>query len=166
MKVCKLSVCKELTLYQSVHENVSESPLHPLFLHKTIQLSPFDLVNHPLSAILQTGDIYRIFHELQHSLATFATSILWCYNFNGMIKWYEISCGVLYIVTIMSVLLQLSSWWWAFKGRKTSNILYENKIITCAFGCFTGCIICRRLVGVLCILQILLQCDWHMLIRL
>ena len=26
-------------------------------------------VNRPLSAILQTGDIYRIFHELQHSLA-------------------------------------------------------------------------------------------------
>ena len=24
---------------------------------------------------------------------TFATSILWCYNFNGMIKWYDISCG-------------------------------------------------------------------------
>jgi len=26
-----------------VHENVSESLLHSLFLHKTIQLSPFDL---------------------------------------------------------------------------------------------------------------------------
>ena len=26
-------------------------------------------VNRPLSAILQTGDIYRIFHKLQHSLA-------------------------------------------------------------------------------------------------
>ena len=28
-------------------------------------------VNRPLSAILQTGGIYRIFHELQHSLARF-----------------------------------------------------------------------------------------------
>ena len=27
-------------------------------------------VNRPLSAILQTGDIYRIFHELQHSIAS------------------------------------------------------------------------------------------------
>ena len=27
----------------------------------------------------------------------FATSILWCYNFNGMIKWYDISCAILYI---------------------------------------------------------------------
>ena len=43
MKVCKLSLCKEPTLYQSVHENVSESLLHSLFLHKTIQLSHFDL---------------------------------------------------------------------------------------------------------------------------
>ena len=43
LKVCKLSVCKEPTLYQSVSENVSESLLHYLFLHKTIQLSPFDL---------------------------------------------------------------------------------------------------------------------------
>ena len=41
--VCKLSVSKEPTLYQSAHEIVSESLLHSLFLHKTIQLSPFDL---------------------------------------------------------------------------------------------------------------------------
>ena len=27
---------------------------------------------------------------------TLATSILWCYNFNGMIKWYDISCATLY----------------------------------------------------------------------
>ena len=26
---------------------------------------------------------------------TFETSILWCYNFNGMIKWYDISCAIL-----------------------------------------------------------------------
>ena len=29
---------------------------------------------------------------------TFATSIIWCYNFNGMIKWCDISCALLYIV--------------------------------------------------------------------
>ena len=27
---------------------------------------------------------------------TFGTSILWCYNLNGMIKWYDISCATLY----------------------------------------------------------------------
>ena len=27
----------------------------------------------------------------------FATLILWCYNFNGMIKWYDISCAILYV---------------------------------------------------------------------
>ena len=53
-----------------MNENVSESLLHSSFLHKIIQLSPFDLQSTaPLPAILQTGDIYRIFHELQHSLA-------------------------------------------------------------------------------------------------
>ena len=30
-------------MYQSAHENVSESLLRPLFLHKAILLSPFDL---------------------------------------------------------------------------------------------------------------------------
>ena len=29
---------------------------------------------------------------------TFATSILWCYNFNGMIKRYDISCATLYVL--------------------------------------------------------------------
>ena len=29
---------------------------------------------------------------------TFATSILRCYNFNGMIKWYDFSCATLYLV--------------------------------------------------------------------
>ena len=29
---------------------------------------------------------------------TFATSILWCYNFNRMIKWYDISRPTLYVV--------------------------------------------------------------------
>ena len=43
MKVCKLFVCKEPTLYQSVHEDASESLQLSLFLHKTIQLSAFDL---------------------------------------------------------------------------------------------------------------------------
>ena len=70
MKVCKLSVYKEPTLYQSVHENVSESPLHSLFLHKTMQLSTFDLQSSarcppfykPVTSI-------AFFHELQHSLA-------------------------------------------------------------------------------------------------
>ena len=28
---------------------------------------------------------------------TFATSILSCYNFNGMIKWYDIWCAILYV---------------------------------------------------------------------
>ena len=50
-----------------------------------------------LSAILQTGDIYRIFPWTTAFTGTSATSILWCYNFNGMIKCYDISCATLYI---------------------------------------------------------------------
>ena len=55
---------------------LANEPLHSsqlfysLFLYKTTQLSPFDIQStRPLSAILQNGDIYRIFHELQHSHA-------------------------------------------------------------------------------------------------
>ena len=46
---------------------------------------------------------------------TFATSILWRYNFNGMIKWYDISCATLYYpqrigsVEIQFILLMLES---------------------------------------------------------
>ena len=75
----KLFVCKGPTLYQSVHENVSESPLHSLFLHKTIQLSPFEQQSTARCppfyklvcwlSILTVYDICHIFHELQHSLA-------------------------------------------------------------------------------------------------
>jgi hypothetical protein len=32
----------------------------------------------------------------------FATSILWCYNFSWMIKWYNISCATLYITAHMA----------------------------------------------------------------
>ena len=66
-------------MYQSVHENVSESTLHSLFLHKTIQLSPLDLQSTACRPpiyklvcwffILTVYDIYRMFHELQHTLA-------------------------------------------------------------------------------------------------
>ena len=99
MKVCKLSVCKEPALYQSVHENISESLLHAFFLHKTIQLPPFDL---------QSTARFRHFTNWWHLshfpwttafTCRFATSILWCYNFNGMIKWYDILCATLYIFT-------------------------------------------------------------------
>ena len=96
MKVCKLSVCKEPTLYQSVHENISESLLHSLFLHKTILVSPFDL---------QSTGRFQPFYKLVKSIAfswtaaftrTLVTSILWCYNFNGKVKWYGNSCATLY----------------------------------------------------------------------
>ena len=100
MKVCKLSVCKEPTLYQSVHENVSESLLHSLFLHKTIQLSSFDL---------QSTARCPPFYQLVTSIAftrRFATSVLLCYNFNGMIKWYDISCATLYMSNLLNTNLK------------------------------------------------------------
>jgi hypothetical protein len=34
---------------------------------------------------------------------TIATSILWCYSFNGMIKWYDISCATLYILLLVKL---------------------------------------------------------------
>ena len=97
MKFCKLSVCKEPILYQSVHENLSASLLHSLFLHKTIQLSPFDLQSTARCPPFYTLVTSIAFPWTTAFTRTFATSILWCYNFNGMIKCYHISCDTLYI---------------------------------------------------------------------
>ena len=78
--------------------NVSEWLLHSLFLHKTIQLSPFDLQStRPLSA--NFTNLWHLSHFPWNTAftRTFATSTLWCYNVNGMIKWYDISCATLYV---------------------------------------------------------------------
>jgi hypothetical protein len=96
------------TLYQSVHENVSQSLLHSLFLRKTIQLSPFDLHSTArcppfyklvcwLLAMVNSDCLWHLSHFPLNTafIRTFATSILWCYNFNGIIKWYDISCATL-----------------------------------------------------------------------
>ena len=61
--VCKLSVCKEPTLYESVHEKFSESLLHSLFLHKTIQLSPFDL-----QSIARCPPFYKLVTSIAFSM--------------------------------------------------------------------------------------------------
>ena len=97
MNVCKLSVCKEPTLYRSVQEKVSEPLLHSLFLHKTIQLSL--LIYSQLPVVRHFTNWWRLSHFSWTTAftGTFPTSILWCYNFNGMIKWYEISCATLYV---------------------------------------------------------------------
>ena len=48
---------------------------------------------------------------------TFPTSILWCYNFNGMIKWYDISCATLYINFIIFMII--------YKGRTLRTLEYS-----------------------------------------
>ena len=97
MQVCKLSVCKEPTLYQSVHENVSQSLLNSLFLYKTIQLSPFDLQStarcQPFYKMV-TSIAFSMNDSIQSHVCNIDTMML---NFNGMIKWYDISCAILYI---------------------------------------------------------------------
>ena len=97
MKVCKLSVCKEPTLYQSVRENVSESLIHSLFLHKTIQLSLLIYSKQPVVRHFTNWWHLSHFPWTTAFDRSFAISILWCYNFNGMIKWYDISCAALYV---------------------------------------------------------------------
>ena len=98
MKVYKLTICKEPTLFQSVHENVSESLLHSLFLHKRIQLLPFDLSQPSVFCHFTNWWHLSHFPWTTAFTRTFATSILWCYSFNGMIKWYDISCATLYVM--------------------------------------------------------------------
>ena len=99
MKFCKLSVCKEPTLYQSVHENVPESLLHSLFLHKTIQLYLLIYSQPPVVRHFTNWWHLSQFPWTTTFTRTFATSILWCYNFNGTIKWYDISCVTLYYLS-------------------------------------------------------------------
>ena len=79
MKVYKLSVCKEPTLYQSVHENVSESLLHSLFMHKTIQLSPFDVqstVRCPLFYELVTSIAFSMNYSIHSHVCNVDTMML------------------------------------------------------------------------------------------
>jgi hypothetical protein len=42
---------------------------------------------------------------------TFATSILWCYNFNGMIKWYDISCATMDMNNNQHDIMFIFSFW-------------------------------------------------------
>ena len=94
MKVCKLSVCKEPTLYQTVHENGSETLLHSLFLHKTVQLSPF-----ALQSTVRCPPFYKlvtsIAFSMNYSIHSHVCNNRYC-DFtilNGMIKRYDISCA-------------------------------------------------------------------------
>jgi hypothetical protein len=55
-----------------------------------------------LSAMVNSDCSWHLSHFPWSTAFTcmFATSILWCYNFNGMIKWYDISCATLYFTPV------------------------------------------------------------------
>ena len=72
--------------------------LHSLFLHKTI-LHLLIYSQPPVVRHFTNWWYLSHFPWTTKFTRTFATSILWCYNFNGMIKWYDISCATLYIYT-------------------------------------------------------------------
>ena len=97
MKVRKLSVCKEPILYQSVTKTslsryytlcpcIKQYSFHHLIYRQRPVVRHFTNWWH-LSHFPRTTAFTR----------TFATSIPWCYNFNGMKKWNDISCAILYI---------------------------------------------------------------------
>ena len=118
MKVSKLFVCKEPTFYQSVQENVSESLLHTLFLHKTIQLSLLIYSQPPVVRHFTNWWHLSHFPWTTAFTRTFATSILRSYNFNWMIKWYDISCANLYdYVIIIFVLMAVISTHFTLKRK-------------------------------------------------
>ena len=76
---------------------VSESLLHSLFLHETIQLHLFIYSQPPVVCHFTNWWHLSPFPWSTAFTRTFATSILWCYNFNGMIKWHDFSCATLYM---------------------------------------------------------------------
>ena len=123
--VCKLSVCKEPTLYESVHEKFSESLLHSLFLHKTIQL--LALIYGQLSVVRHFTNWWHLSHFPWTTAftRTFATSILWCYSFNGMIKRYDISCATL--CNFIHIILKGCEWEFEFPPTFTSDSLWESQ---------------------------------------
>jgi len=71
------------------------------FQHKSSESARHNFTMWALSCATFSGHFTNWWH-LSHFPWTiafthmFATSILWCYNFNGMIKWYDISCSTLY----------------------------------------------------------------------
>jgi len=104
-KVCKLSArsspCTKVCTKTSLSRHYTLC-----FCIKQYNFHLLITVNRPLCAILQTGVLAFNSDHLWHQshfpwttafTCTFATSILWCYNFNGMIKWYDILCATLYI---------------------------------------------------------------------
>ena len=123
MKVCKLSVCKEPTLYQSVHENVSESLLQSLFLHKTIQLYFLIYSQPPVVRHFTNWWHLSPFPWTTAFTRTFATCILWCYNFNGRIKWYDISCVILYVRRQTARLNTPQQWSWRSRSSEMCRIV-------------------------------------------
>jgi len=95
-KVCTKT---SLSLYYTLCFCVKQYNFHLLIYSQPPVVRHFTnwCVGFQLWSILTVYDMYRIFHELQLSLARFAISILRCYNFNGIIKWYDISCATLYL---------------------------------------------------------------------
>ena len=66
------------------------------FLHKTIQLLPFDLQSTarcPPFYKLVTSVAFSMNYSIHSHVCNIDTMML---NFNGMIKWYDISCATLY----------------------------------------------------------------------
>ena len=98
-------------LYQSVHQNVSVSLLHSLFLHKAIQLSSFHLQSTarcPPFYKLVTSIAFSMNYNI-HSHVCNISRLLWRYNFNGMIKWYDISWATLCIEKL--IILRAKQHW-------------------------------------------------------
>ena len=60
---------------------------------------------------------------------TFATSILWRYNFNGMIKWYDISCATLYKYIYIYILFACWPQFYDHNRPCSSNIPHLSWIL-------------------------------------
>jgi hypothetical protein len=67
------------------------------FLRHPARCPPFYKLVCWLSAVVSFDCLWHLSHFPWTTafIRTFATSILWSYNFNGMIKWYDISCVTL-----------------------------------------------------------------------
>jgi len=95
-KVCKKT---SLSLYDTLCFCVKQYiQLSPFDLQSTARCPPFYKLVCWLSAMVNSDCLWHLLHFPWTTVftRTFAILILWCYNFNGIIKWYDITCVTLY----------------------------------------------------------------------
>ena len=125
MKVCKWSVCKEPIFYQSGHEKSLSRYYTLCFCIKQYNFHLLIYSQPPAICHFTNWEHVSHFPWTTAPTRTFATSMLCCYNFSGVIEWYDISCATLYLsYPLLLNTSPLSSTW---RTRTSFNVPWMLK---------------------------------------